>query len=232
LTPLRWCVHTSSHTPFLPLLRISRGENKQSTDFHFFTSHFYTTLSNDGAEAVKSWTAKKNIDIFKKRLIFVPINKDLHWSLCIIVNPGAALLPSNKNKKKEDYPFCCMLFIDSKKMHAPSKVQNNISKWLNSEWQRGGREHERTNPFNTKSLPLFSPKGKFSGNSLFCSLRHRLTMSLFYQFLPRPMTMTVEFSFVAMRMQFFSSVMSVSHMVMPAFVVAQTRVNRCGHSIT
>jgi hypothetical protein len=228
LTSLCWYVYTSSHTPFLPLLRISRGENKQSTDLHFFTSHFYTTLSNDGAEAVKSWTAKTNIDIFKKRLIFVPINKDLHWSLCIIVNPGAALLPSNKNKKKEDNPFCCMLFLDSKKIHAPNKVKKNILKWLNSEWQRGGREHERKIPFNTKSLPLFSPKGKFSGNSLFRSLWLLLTMT---QFLPRPMATTVEFSFVAMPMQFFSSVMSVSHMAMSGFALAQIRL-RCSHSIT
>ena len=28
------------------------------------------------------------IDIFKKKFVFVPINKDLHWSLCVIVNPG------------------------------------------------------------------------------------------------------------------------------------------------
>ena len=36
--------------------------------------------------SVASWT--KKIDIFKKKLIFVPVNDDKHWSLCVIVNPG------------------------------------------------------------------------------------------------------------------------------------------------
>lgn len=47
-----------------------------------------TTLKDDGPKAVSSWTEKKNIDVFKKKLIFVPVNADLHWSLCVIVNPG------------------------------------------------------------------------------------------------------------------------------------------------
>ena len=47
-----------------------------------------STLASDGAEAVSSWTAKKRIDIFEKKLIFVPVNSDLHWSLCVVVNPG------------------------------------------------------------------------------------------------------------------------------------------------
>jgi Ulp1 family protease len=47
-----------------------------------------TTLKNDGPAAVSSWTAKKHINVFQKRLVFVPVNADLHWSLCVIVNPG------------------------------------------------------------------------------------------------------------------------------------------------
>ena len=47
-----------------------------------------TTLKDDGPEAVSSWTAKKMIDVFQKRLIFIPVNADLHWSLCVVVNPG------------------------------------------------------------------------------------------------------------------------------------------------
>lgn len=47
-----------------------------------------STLKKDGPQAVSSWTAKKHINVFNKRLIFVPVNADLHWSLCVIVNPG------------------------------------------------------------------------------------------------------------------------------------------------
>jgi Ulp1 family protease len=48
-----------------------------------------STLASDGAKVVSSWTAKKKIDIFEKKLIFVPVNSDLHWSLCVVVNPGS-----------------------------------------------------------------------------------------------------------------------------------------------
>jgi len=69
--------------------RISRGEsNNPDSDVHFFTSHFMTTLKDEGPEAVSSWTAKKNINIFKKKFVFIPVNADLHWSLCVVVNAG------------------------------------------------------------------------------------------------------------------------------------------------
>ena len=63
-----------------------------------------TTLKREGVGAVSSWTQNKNINVFTKRLIFVPVNADLHWSLCVVVNPG--LIASNRariaNKHDED----------------------------------------------------------------------------------------------------------------------------------
>ena len=84
------------------LVRISRGESqKRDSDVHFFTSHFMTTLKNEGTQAVSSWTANKNINVFKKRLIFVPVNADLHWSLCVVVNPG--LIANNHDRIADNY---------------------------------------------------------------------------------------------------------------------------------
>lgn len=57
-----------------------------------------STLASDGAKAVSSWTAKKRIDIFEKKLIFVPVNSDLHWSLCVVVNPG--FIANNSDNEK------------------------------------------------------------------------------------------------------------------------------------
>ena len=93
------------HAALATLVRISRHEaQKRNPDVHFFTSHFMTTLKRKGVDAVSSWTANKNINVFKKRLIFVPVNADLHWSLCVVVNPG--LIASNHaqiaNKHDED----------------------------------------------------------------------------------------------------------------------------------
>ena len=53
-----------------------------------FTTHFMSTLLKDGTASVISWTAKKKINVFKKRIVFLPINASLHWSLCVVVNPG------------------------------------------------------------------------------------------------------------------------------------------------
>jgi len=52
--------------------RITR--NTDTSDIHIFTTHFYTTLAEEGPEGVASWTQKKkgSINIFKKKLIFIP----------------------------------------------------------------------------------------------------------------------------------------------------------------
>ena len=47
-----------------------------------------TTLKKKGPEAVESWTKKKNINLFEKKLLFIPVNADNHWSLIVVVNPG------------------------------------------------------------------------------------------------------------------------------------------------
>ena len=70
--------------------RMSRNDKRNGeSQTHYFSTHFYSMLCEQGPEGVQRWTAKKGIDIFKKRLIFVPVNKSLHWSLAVIVNPGA-----------------------------------------------------------------------------------------------------------------------------------------------
>jgi hypothetical protein len=133
----------------------------KSTDVHFFTSHFHSTLASDGVEGVKSWTARKNINIFEKKLIFIPINKTLHWSLCVIVNPGA-VEKSNRislEDDKEDPPLSCMLFFDSLKMHNKKRSQRLVLKWLNSEWQRVN--DISSTPFTKKNYKIYDPEGKF-----------------------------------------------------------------------
>jgi Ulp1 family protease len=46
-----------------------------------------TTLKEKGTKAVASWTGKKNKNLFQKKLVFIPVNADLHWLLCVVVNP-------------------------------------------------------------------------------------------------------------------------------------------------
>ncbi|XP_028912135.1 sentrin-specific protease 3 [Ornithorhynchus anatinus] len=46
---------------------------------HFFNSFFYDKLRTKGYEGVKRWT--KNVDIFNKQLLLIPIHLEVHWSL-------------------------------------------------------------------------------------------------------------------------------------------------------
>ena len=61
-----------------------------------------TTLKEKGPNAVTSWTEKKNIDLFQKKFVFIPVNADLHWSLCVVVNPGEVAINSDSDMYAND----------------------------------------------------------------------------------------------------------------------------------
>jgi len=150
------------------MLWISRDNNDvHSSDVHFFTSHFYSTLSEKGVEAVESWTARKKIDIFKKKLIFIPINKTLHWSLCVVVNPGAINDPVVIDG---DRPVPCMLFFDSLHMHCTSETKNHVLKWLNHEYQKMQGQKKGEGPFKTSTFQDYSPQVPFQTNGYDCGI--------------------------------------------------------------
>ena len=80
---------------------------------HFFTSHFLSTIAEEGPEGVASWTQnkKRTIHIFEKKFVFVPVNGHLHWSLCVIVNPGNILKAhgsddrDDSESREEEWPW-------------------------------------------------------------------------------------------------------------------------------
>ncbi|XP_041738632.1 sentrin-specific protease 3 [Coregonus clupeaformis] len=56
---------------------------------HFFNSFFYDKLRTKGYDGVKRWT--KNVDIFKKDLLLIPIHLEVHWSLVSVDIPRRAI---------------------------------------------------------------------------------------------------------------------------------------------
>ncbi|CAN9509818.1 unnamed protein product [Ophioblennius macclurei] len=56
---------------------------------HFFNSFFYDKLRTKGYEGVKRWT--KNVDIFQKDLLLIPIHLEVHWSLVSVDIRGRAI---------------------------------------------------------------------------------------------------------------------------------------------
>jgi Ulp1 family protease len=87
------------HATTVTMLNTSEGKNPNEISFtsdhntspiYAFSSMFYTKLtegrSADAYELVKKWT--KNVDIFSKEFILIPINYASHWSLVCVVRPG------------------------------------------------------------------------------------------------------------------------------------------------
>ncbi|XP_075896619.1 sentrin-specific protease 3b [Nelusetta ayraudi] len=56
---------------------------------HFFNSFFYDKLRTKGYEGVKRWT--KNVNIFQKDLLLIPIHLEVHWSLVSVDIPRRAI---------------------------------------------------------------------------------------------------------------------------------------------
>ena len=79
-------------------------------------------------ESAKRWT--KNIDIFAKDILFVPIHDQLHWSLALIFFPGAILDQRNPARVP------AILHLDSLKGgHHIDVIKGPLLNFLEAEWK-------------------------------------------------------------------------------------------------
>ena len=156
-----FCFLLTLFVPSSGITRISRNEAQSDCPIHFFSSHFFTKLIEDGAEAVTNWNGQKKIDILSKKFICIPINSGLHWSLCVVVNPGDIL---NRVFKvaDENSNFPCILLMDSLEKHCKEHVAENVRVWLNSVWRRQGKvsTEEEQNPFTSETMKVYAPKSR------------------------------------------------------------------------
>lgn len=89
----------------------------------------------------------------------MPINKSLHWSLCVVVHPGAIMNTYHKENYNTDDEYPCILFFDSLKAHRKNLVAKRVRKWLNAEWKRL-KCNDAQEPFNEKTMNVIDPKSK------------------------------------------------------------------------
>lgn len=148
---------------------ISREIDEQHHRLLIFNAKLYDQINTLGVKAVLSWTSSKrneDINIFEKTFIFVPIQKHLHWSLCVILNPCniVKLNISNKtNCDPTDKP--CILLFDSKKLHNTQAIRSKLIEWLDAEWNKNNLTP--INPFSNagKKIAIYCPEGKSVANS-------------------------------------------------------------------
>lgn len=138
-------------------IRIRRDQDENITKrIHAFSTMFFTKLTevNDnrrGFAFVRKWT--QNVDIFDKDFLFIPINRDLHWSLIVIVKPNLLKSDDDNNASAsvnieeeaflenddngDDEPIPCILHMDSLNPygHSGEKFAKTIRAYLEQEWE-------------------------------------------------------------------------------------------------
>jgi Ulp1 family protease len=109
-------------------------ELQPDSSIHIFTTHFYTKLSTEGVHSVLDWTSNRDVDSFTKKMVFIPIHKDHHWSLAVVINAGLVNCCSENNEPSE-IPY--ILHLDSLSLHDRKDIASNVRIWLNAEWNKG-----------------------------------------------------------------------------------------------
>ena len=128
------------------------------------SSLFYSRLRMMGIQGVRHWMTKRSINIFKKKLILVPINKAAHWSLAVIVHPDRAVpVAQTETQRNPEDPFPCIIFMDPLDYHCKRDIQKHLLKWLNAEWNRlnDGSDSAADDPFNENSFGMFAPASEY-----------------------------------------------------------------------
>jgi sentrin-specific protease 7 len=116
---------------------------------HIFTSMFYKRMMRAPSKTdqferdanisqaekrhlrVKGWT--KNVDLFSKELIVIPICENSHWYLVLIIRPGLIIHPvDSEERRTRGDPF--IIVLDSLGDNKTTAV-NILRNYLNLEWQ-------------------------------------------------------------------------------------------------
>jgi sentrin-specific protease 7 len=186
---------------YLNYLRLEVLNESQRERTHFFSSFFYeslTTILQKAApgdvkqvaaqkryERVKKWT--KNVNLFEKDFIIIPVNENLHWFLAIICYPGLMGPVPYKNQQsnhetinliddeEEETGFPgikqpCILIFNSLSGAARSRVVTTLREYLTNEY----RAKMPMNPLHTFNknniMPCCSVKVPQQDNLTDCGL--------------------------------------------------------------
>jgi hypothetical protein len=137
-------------------LWISRKEANEEPHIMFFNTQLYSTNLLAGASCVINWNEKRGVDIFTKRILVIPVNKDNHWSLCAVYNAGQIAKVDKKDRESGDIPF--IMFLDPLDYHSRGQVCQNIRDWLNAEWNNKYKKSVKL--FTDFTITSVCPAGK------------------------------------------------------------------------
>ncbi|KAI1727743.1 ubiquitin-like-specific protease 2 [Ditylenchus destructor] len=145
-----------------------------------FSSFFYSRLSQipphaSNFNAVRAWT--KNVNLFEKEQIIIPINEDIHWYLAVIVNVNAGIIhernngqsttqktPAAKNGKvgpRQNIPYIIIfdsLIDPAEPKHSP--VKRTLAEYLCLEYNdKKDRYKLPGSGYDKSSVGIVNPRG-------------------------------------------------------------------------
>ncbi|NXL63838.1 SENP2 protease, partial [Chordeiles acutipennis] len=112
---------------FYMCLLVERSKKEGNPSVHAFSTFFYPKLISDGYRAVRRWT--RDVDLFKKDLILVPIHLRVHWALVVIDVRKKTIKYFDSMAQKGD-KICEALF---QYLQEESREKRNVELTL-SEW--------------------------------------------------------------------------------------------------
>jgi Ulp1 family protease len=117
---------------------ITRKESKVKSCVHIFSTHFYTTLLNEGVAGVSKLTTRKGLDIFTKKILLVTVNLNSHWPIIEVFNASMinADLVEDESEDPYDMELPALVVLDSLYLHDSAVIARNVRKWLNHEWDK------------------------------------------------------------------------------------------------
>ncbi|CAO2197704.1 unnamed protein product [Urochloa humidicola] len=127
---------------YLQYLKNSRSRR----DLYMFNTYFYSkleeALSTSGDRdtqfsKLRRWW--RNVDVFKKSYIILPINETIHWSLIIVCMPA---------KGEDSGPI--ILHLDSLGLHNSQKLFDTVVRYLEAEWRYLRKDSSYEIPFSEK----------------------------------------------------------------------------------
>ncbi|KAI6651649.1 Sentrin-specific protease 7 [Oopsacas minuta] len=172
---------------------------KQREQVHIFNTFFYTKLTNNSSDSlspqrisekhgqVSNWT--KNVNLFEKDFIVLPIHDHAHWFLAIICYPNLfgkdpmtrledesnqlidldSLECKSNRKKKQSEKKSCILIFDSLEIKRTTVIYN-LKSYLKAEWEARYKSLGEY-PFDPKNhLIGHHPKLPIQPNSSDCGL--------------------------------------------------------------
>jgi Ulp1 family protease len=153
---------------FSLLHRMTRHNNVNGNSLvHIFTSHFFSQLEALGAEAVRRWTFKLNI--FEKKFIFIPVKKDDHWSLVVVVNASQYMnqvIPFSESKASDQ--ICFIMHLDGLNIHCKDTIGHLIRSWLSDQHVIMFNNNE--NRSTMQDIKIYQPKSPRQCRSCDCAV--------------------------------------------------------------